>query len=362
MAGASLGAVAADRPAVRAGHRRGARREATAGAVRREPGRGRLRGAGASARADGPGRLPAAPARPERRGRRLSGHLPRAGPPGRLDPSTGACWGTGSTASPTGSRPGPASTPPDGAGQSEADGRPPNRPADHDRSRPGPAAARGARAGCPKRIAAPVVLCDLEGRTHDEAARLLGWPIGTSRAGRPGAARPLRRRLARRGVSLPAAGFLAILSARRGGLGGLPALLESTIKAAAPFAVGGSVVAGAVPASAVGLAEGAIRTMFMTNLKAVAVLAVAGGILATGAGVYAYQGQGGEEQAPPQASADVQPRSRAPALKVAWIEGRRKARQPSPRSPVSRPYNPARRPQQRTLPIARPFIPRISRP
>ena len=31
----------------------------------------------------------------------------------------------------------------------------------------------------PEKYPAPVVLCDLEGRTHQEAARFLGWPIGT---------------------------------------------------------------------------------------------------------------------------------------------------------------------------------------
>ena len=31
----------------------------------------------------------------------------------------------------------------------------------------------------PERFRAPVVLCDLEGRTHEQAARHLGWPVGT---------------------------------------------------------------------------------------------------------------------------------------------------------------------------------------
>ena len=31
----------------------------------------------------------------------------------------------------------------------------------------------------PERYRSPVVLCDLEGRTHEQAARHLGWPVGT---------------------------------------------------------------------------------------------------------------------------------------------------------------------------------------
>ena len=38
----------------------------------------------------------------------------------------------------------------------------------------------------PERYRVPLVLCDLEGRTHEQAARHLGWPVGTikSRLGR----------------------------------------------------------------------------------------------------------------------------------------------------------------------------------
>jgi RNA polymerase sigma factor (sigma-70 family) len=38
----------------------------------------------------------------------------------------------------------------------------------------------------PERFRAPVILCDLEGRTHEQVARHLGWPVGRSRAGFPG--------------------------------------------------------------------------------------------------------------------------------------------------------------------------------
>src|SRR5262249_56618706 len=56
----------------------------------------------------------------------------------------------------------------------------------------------------PDKYRLPIVLCELEGRTLEEAARLLGWPLGTV-AGRLSRGRDLlRRRLSRRrGLALP---------------------------------------------------------------------------------------------------------------------------------------------------------------
>lgn len=53
----------------------------------------------------------------------------------------------------------------------------------------------------PEKYRAPVELCDLQGMTHEEAARTLGWPAG-SMSRRLGTARALlRQRLADRGLS-----------------------------------------------------------------------------------------------------------------------------------------------------------------
>lgn len=56
----------------------------------------------------------------------------------------------------------------------------------------------------PPRLRSAVVLCDLEGRTREDAARQLGVPVGTVSGRLTSARRALAARLARRGITLPA--------------------------------------------------------------------------------------------------------------------------------------------------------------
>jgi HlyD family secretion protein len=124
----------------------------------------------------------------------------------------------------------------------------------------------------PERYRAPVILCDLEGRTHEQAARHLGWPIGTVKSRQSRGRERLRQRLVRRGLGSNA-GLVgpAVLVP--------PALVDSTTSAVVQFVMARTIVRG----SAALLAQGVLRSMSITRwLKVASVLLVAG---ATASGV-----------------------------------------------------------------------------
>ena len=121
----------------------------------------------------------------------------------------------------------------------------------------------------PERYRAPVVLCYLEGLTHEEAAIRLRLPASTVRVRLMRARSRLRDRLTRRGLA-PSA--LAGLSAGRA-LAAIPApLVNETIRAAIRVAAGR---AAGVSAPVAALVEGVIRTMFLAKLKIAAALLAA---------------------------------------------------------------------------------------
>src|SRR4051812_9311396 len=124
----------------------------------------------------------------------------------------------------------------------------------------------------PERFRVSVVLRDLEGRTHEQAARHLGWPVGTVKSRLTRARQRLRDRLVRRGLS-PTAGVLAAL--RPGGLEELlpGSLVSSTTGAALRFAASRTILGGSTAI----LAQGVLTAMSMTRWwKAASLLLVAG--------------------------------------------------------------------------------------
>ncbi|MFO0850037.1 MAG: DUF1559 domain-containing protein [Gemmataceae bacterium] len=144
-------------------------------------------------------------------------------------------------------------------------------------------------AGLPDKYRLPVLLCFFEGLSHADAAKRLGWPVGTV-AGRVARAKDaLHARLTRRGVTAPAAAVAALSASEAAGLGG--AFAADTARAAAAFA-GGAVVPGVSPAVLL-LAKGAIRAMTVTKLQLAAGLVAALGAVTVGGAWAVGQGPGG---------------------------------------------------------------------
>jgi RNA polymerase sigma factor (sigma-70 family) len=145
----------------------------------------------------------------------------------------------------------------------------------------------------PEKYRAAVVLCYLEGKTYDEAARQLGCPKGTLSTRLTQAREILRQRLARQGVALSGGGLAAYLGRPTTAAGAPVALVEATWTAARRFALEPTAVTNMISAEAFALARGVLRTMFLTKLKlaagALAVL-VAGLAVAS----WTYQAPAGE--------------------------------------------------------------------
>ena len=119
----------------------------------------------------------------------------------------------------------------------------------------------------PEKHRIPIVLCDLEGRTHQEAASQLGWPIGTVSSRLSRARSILARRLDRRGMSLSVSS-LAVLLAQESASAVVPTrLIVSTARSASLFAVEGVMAAGVAPAGVAALTKEMLKAMFLGKLK-----------------------------------------------------------------------------------------------
>jgi RNA polymerase sigma factor (sigma-70 family) len=123
----------------------------------------------------------------------------------------------------------------------------------------------------PERYRAPMVLCDMEDRTHEQAARELGWPLGTVKSRLARGRATLRERLTRRGF---APGAASILAARP------PALPPQMLERLTRMAV--HLTPGTVPASTWTLLEGVQRMMLRQTIVKATFAALALAALAAG--------------------------------------------------------------------------------
>jgi RNA polymerase sigma factor (sigma-70 family) len=130
----------------------------------------------------------------------------------------------------------------------------------------------------PHKYRAAFVLCYLDGKTNEEAARELGCPKGTVLSRLAWARERLRVRLTRRGLDLSATLPLAALAPNTPTTPLPAALVEATLKAALSGAGQASLVSGPVAA----LTAGVVQTMLWTKVKIIAGCMLAVGVLVLG--------------------------------------------------------------------------------
>jgi RNA polymerase sigma factor (sigma-70 family) len=115
----------------------------------------------------------------------------------------------------------------------------------------------------PEQYRGPLVLCGLEGMTHEDAARELGWPLGSLSKRLARGRELLRQRLARRGFVLSSTALAGVLSGDA--TASVPeSLLTATVRAAGRMA--------ALPPATAALLKEVLRAMILTRVKSVAVL------------------------------------------------------------------------------------------
>jgi RNA polymerase sigma factor (sigma-70 family) len=147
----------------------------------------------------------------------------------------------------------------------------------------------------PDRYRAPIALCYLQGLSYEQAARQLGWPLGTVGSRIARARELLRSRLVRRGVTATAVALPVLLA--REATAAPAGWVEAATSAAMRLGEGAEAV-GTVPA-AVALSDHVLRRMFMIRLVQMTSLLAAVAM----AGVSAWVSLGGGGMPRPVASA-----------------------------------------------------------
>jgi len=157
----------------------------------------------------------------------------------------------------------------------------------------------------PDRFRTPIVLCDLEDVTHEQAAVRLGWPVGTVKSRLARGRERLRTRLVRRGLA-PSLGLAGMVLLHEPAMAALPAfLIDSTVQSALGLGAGLSLTSSASAAITLWTKE-VSKAMWMNKLRWGAIAVLAASAVGLGAGFLWRQAEA-RQQRPPARNATSAP-------------------------------------------------------
>jgi RNA polymerase sigma factor (sigma-70 family) len=142
----------------------------------------------------------------------------------------------------------------------------------------------------PERLRVLLILCCLQGLTHELAARELGCPVGTVRSRLARARALLQKRIVRRGLSLSAAALATTLESNANAAVVPPHLRILLIKVATQCVSGSASQAGGVgvTASVAALLEGVLHVMKIKKMAILATALISLGVVVSVVGVTAH--------------------------------------------------------------------------
>ncbi len=122
----------------------------------------------------------------------------------------------------------------------------------------------------------PIVLCDLQGLTHEQAARLLGTPVGTIKSRLARGRQHLRDRLTRRGLEGSGSALAMALPPGTSRAEALGAVVDRTARIAMQVAERRTLTVGTVSALVEEITRGVLKSMFLSKMTiAAAAIAMA---------------------------------------------------------------------------------------
>jgi RNA polymerase sigma-70 factor (ECF subfamily) len=145
----------------------------------------------------------------------------------------------------------------------------------------------------PEKYRTVVVLCYLEGLTHEMATEHLGWPVGSVRSRLAWVRERLRVRLTRRGVAPAALAFDRSGTTNVAESAPAPAfvgtaLADATLRGALRAGLDPSAMAGIASAEAIALMEETVKSPLTAKLIVVTAAILIAGLVTAGAGMLGY--------------------------------------------------------------------------